>query len=252
MINKSGLLAFAMAAVLFASGCGTTASSGGGTTTSLPVSSAASAVGSLAMATATPTTISSAIGVSSAGISKASSGYTFDSDGWLEMAYSGSAGGMSYSYDMKVKLFGEATGHIYDSSKMALFNSTGDTLEAMFIYSDIAYNMTSPEVMSFTVTTGSSKTDPLKYENMNTASPTITGPASYTGTYGAETVSVTLSYSALTMDGEYPDGSVSFAVALGTSPAYSGTISFNGTNSATITFSTGEIYTVNLTTGAVS
>jgi len=254
MINKSGFLAFAMAAVIFASGCGTTASSGGGTTTSLPVSSAASAVGYLATASVSYANASLFIsGTSSAGISTKATAGTFV-DGWLTMSHEDSMDGFgSFTYDLKAKLFGLVTGHIDSQAKLEEFIDSGDDLEKIYQYSVIEFDITSPEVASFTVTLGNSKLDPIKLEGLTTT-PSVTGPASYSGTSGGETISVSMTYAGLTVNAsdDYPTGSVNFTVAAGATPAYSGTVAFNGTNTATITFSGGQIYTVDLITGQVS
>lgn len=254
MIKRTALFAVLMLAVMFSYGCQTAQSPSGGTT-SIPMDSAASAVGRLAMASCSSLTTTSPAGISSSGIKTKTASHTFDSDGWLSYSYSYSDPGTgSFSLDMKSKMFGEVTGAITSEAKIDEFSSIGDTLEAIFQYSILEYDLVSPEVMSFTITIGSSKSDPLKIEAMNTTSPTITGPASYSGSYGAESFSVSMNYDAMTVNysTDYPVGTVSFTVTSGTATAYSGTITYNGTSTATIVFTGGGSYTVDLTTGEVS
>jgi predicted small secreted protein len=254
MKKITGLFAVLAVLSMLSSGCGTTASSGGGDTSSLPVSSAASAVGYLATTSVAYANISSLLGgVSSAGISTKSMDYSFV-DGWLTMYHEDSMSGFgSFSYDLKAKLFGASTGPIDSESKLEDFVNSGDDLTDIYQFSVIEFDITSPEAMSFVITLGSSKASPLKLENLTTA-PSVTGPASYSGTYGAENVSVTMNYDGLTVSAsdDYPTGSVSFTVVAGTTPAYSGNITFYGTDTATIEFDGGGSYSVNLTTGAVS
>ena len=251
-MKKQLLIAALLFSVTVSAGCQTASSPSGGT---LPMSTAASAVGWLAMGSSTSSVIGSPVGVSSLGIRPLVASYSFDSDGWLVMTLSQSVSGVgSFAYDIKTELTGKTTGAIDSAAKLLAFNTTHDSLESMFIYSRIACDLTSPEVMSFTVTSGNSKTDPLKFEHMNSAAQTITGPAAYSGTYGGVPFSVSLNYGGLSVNSstKYPSGSVTFSVASGTTAAYSGTITFNGTTTATIVFSGGGTYTLNLLTGAVS
>lgn len=259
MKRTSGLLVTLILAVIFSSGCQTAQAPSGGTT-SIPIDTAASAVGYLAMASASPLSTGSSVGVSTLGISSAgikpfSSTPSFDSDGWIVISTSESVPGYgSFSIDIKAEVFGEAIGHIDSEDKMDQYISSRDTLEAIFMYAVTDYDLISPEAISFSVNLGNSKTDPLKLEALNTPTLKITGPAGYSGTYGTESFSVSMSYSALTVSATTgcPVGAVAFMVTSGTATAFSGTITYNGTSTATIVFSGGETYTVDLSTGEVS
>lgn len=251
MIKRTGLLALLIAAAVFVSGCGTTSSGGG--SSSLPKSTAATAVGYLVGSTIM-TFSDVPIGTTSlAGISK-KSGYSFDSEGWVSASYEASDPSFgSYSFDMKVRIYGLVTGLIDSSSKMDEFSSSGDELEEIWQYTTMDFDLTSPEAMSFNIVLGNSKSDPIKLENMTTV-PSLTGPTRYSGSYGGDSFSVTMNYSGLSQNPStgYPSGSVSFSVFVGSSPAYTGTLTFNGTSTATIVFSGGESYTLDLETGTVS
>ena len=95
--------------------------------------------------------------------------------------------------------------------------------------------------------------DPLTFDGQNTASPTIDGPISYSGSASDENYEISFDYNTLTVTGGYPDGSVDWNVSVNSSSVYGGTIVFNGTNQATITFTSGasESYTVYLDSGTV-
>lgn len=246
-----GLLVSLVLAAMVSSGCQTAQAPVAAT--SIPVSAAASAVGSLAMA---PLMFSS-MGTSSSpsGISKLSTAAaSFEADGWLRVSSSESFPGIgSISYDVRSKLFGVSTGFISNEAKSEEFAESGDVLSAIFEYAVFQYDLITPEVTSYTTTLGRSKTDPLKLESMNTV-PSITGPASYSGAYGDVSLSVSIAFSGLTLDAVsgYPEGSVSFSVSSGSEIAYTGTISYNGTSTATIVFSGGGTYTVDLSSGEVS
>jgi hypothetical protein len=112
---------------------------------------------------------------------------------------------------------------------------------------------------SVTMNFGASKDNPLKFTGVganSTSAKSLSGPISFAGTdEDGTSYSITLTYSDVSLSSSgYPNGNVSFSISSGGTEVIAGTISFNGTATATLTFSTGYsgTYSIDLLTGAAT
>jgi hypothetical protein len=106
---------------------------------------------------------------------------------------------------------------------------------------------------SYTISFGSSKTKPLTFYYSPTK--TIDGPVHYLSSYQGDDYQITFDYGTLGLSASgYPTGSVNWATYVDTQTCAQGGLSFNGTSTATATFTDGGTgtYYVNLDSGAVS
>ncbi|MBU1026784.1 MAG: hypothetical protein KKA31_03540, partial [Candidatus Margulisbacteria bacterium] len=236
------------------SGCnqGTT-SSGGGTTVSIPAATIADSVGSSAMlALSIDNSLLGVFGVTSASSARASAPTTptYEADGWWISTNSYSASGVTHEATYYFKVW-TAGGEVTTLTGLAAITSS--TIAKLQTYTTWT---TTISTVSYTMKYGASKSDPLTFDGYNTASSqSIDGPISYTSTYTGETYQIVIDYVTLTLNSSgYPTGSVNWTVSVGGSAVYAGTITYDGTTTATITFTTGATgtYTVNLLTGVVT
>jgi len=106
---------------------------------------------------------------------------------------------------------------------------------------------------SYTIRYGASKSDPLTF----TYSPSkiIDGPVYYLSSYQGSDFQITFDYGSLGLSASgYPSGSVNWATYVDSASVAQGGLSFNGTSTATATFTTGGTgtYYVNLDLGTVA
>ncbi len=240
--------------LLLVSGCNQGTTSSGGTTVSIPAATIADSVGSSAILTLSiDNSILGVFGVSSASSVRASEPSTpsYGSDEWWTSTniYTTEANiTHNATYNFKVWVAeGEVT---------TLLGLDGITLSTVAKLQTYTTWTTTFGTSSFSMSYGASKSDPLTFDGYNTISnQSIDGPISYTNTYDGETYQIVIDYVTLTLNSSgYPTGSVNWSVSVGGSAVYAGTITFDGTTTATITFTTGATgtYTVNLLTGIVS
>ena len=229
-------------------GCGSSSSS---STSTIPASATAASIGSSAYNSITiDDTILGLPDVTvEASSLRANSPSTpvYGADGWWTSSNSASAGGISYGYYYKFK--------IWDNSDTEVTSLPASSINKIYAY--CTFEVTSASATtSFLLSFGESTSSPLIFDEINGASPTISGTLSYSSTYDGDTYVSSITYSSVSMSASgYPDGEVDFSVSFGGSTALSGTITYDGTATATITFSTasgGGTYTVDLETGAVS
>jgi hypothetical protein len=172
----------------------------------------------------------------------------YGADGFWATTDSYSASGVSYAISYKFKVWNAAGVEIITLADLQAVTGASD-LSRLSTYTTIDYTYSGG---SFSMSYGSSTSNPLIF-NYDTA--TINGPITLTNSYSGTSYSITFTYADLasTVSG-YPTGSVSWSMAEGSSTVASGTVTFNGTSTATVAFTSGYsgTYTVNLDTGLVS
>jgi hypothetical protein len=173
-------------------------------------------------------------------------------DGWWTFGDSYTdSGGFTYTRSFQVKVWDAFDAEITTLAGLQAIDDTTD-ISKLWIYA--TWNVTYSGA-TYTIKFGASTSDPLKFEGYNTADQSISGPISYTSTYQEQSFEISYTYGDLQMTGSgYPTGSITFNVYENNNLVVSGTITFDGTNIATIAFTTGlsGTYTVNLDTGAVT
>lgn len=250
------LSAILAVAILLTVGCGSTTS-----TTAVPESTAASGLGILAKDGLGID--NSIIGVFSSAMSaspvKASSPTTPSySGGWWSctnsytqvFTYEGTTYTYSHSYDYQFKVWDDSGVEVTTSS--VLDGRTSSNISKIWLYSTDTF---SSNGASSTMKFGASTTTPLKFEGYNTGTLTITGPMSFSSSYGGSSYEITLTYASVGLNTSgYPSGAISFSISVNGSATYAGTITYSGGSTATIEFTTGGTgkYTVDLIYGTVT
>ncbi len=232
-------------------------SSGGTTaTTTLPASTAATAVG--LAATNSFGIDDTIIGVAQgSALSSASDGFvsictpTYGSDDWWVSSESYSLGSISFAYTYKFKIWDAQGDEITDISTL---NSVASSdISKLWIYSTLDYTTSAA---SYSFSYGSSTSSPLKFTDYNSStSTTISGPMSCTGTYSSKSFIVTYTYNDLTLSSSgYPTGSVTMSITGDSLTTIAGTITFDGTSTAVLAFTSGVTgtYSVDLDDGTVT
>ncbi|MBU0629321.1 MAG: hypothetical protein KKC80_00185 [Candidatus Margulisbacteria bacterium] len=259
-------LALLLALGLFAvSGCGTT--TGGTVSTTIPTAAAATSIGALASTSLTVDNnilgvTAYATSVKSSQVRASSPTTPAYSGGWWTSAatWAETFEGFSYTYDWQYqfKIWNTAGTEI---TTPAGLDPGGDGLSASDVSKIWAY-----VTFDYTLTTtsgaftthyqfGESTAKPFKMEGFGTASRLMDGYTKYTGSYGGDSYSISFTYSALSLTSTgYPSGSVSFSFSVSAGEAYAGTITYDGTNTALLTFTSGGTgtYAINLDTGTTT
>lgn len=230
--------------ILFIIGCGQSTTS----TTTIPASTAASSVASLAYnSIGIDDTITGLPGVSAeAAIASPASTPVYGADNWWTSSSTVSAGGISLGYYYKFKL--------WDNSDTEITSLPASSINKISTYSTFEVTSSSAAT-SFLLSFGASTSNPLIFDDLNLTSTSISGPMSYTSTYSGDSYESTVTYSDVSLSTTgYPDGTTDFYVSYGGSTALTGTVTFVGTNTATVEFSTASgsgTYTVDLDTGDI-
>jgi len=235
---------------LLVTGCNT-ASSGGGEST-IPASTIVSDLGqigknSLALDSGILGVIALA-GVTGAK-AMAPSAPTYTSSWWTSTdSYSSS--GITYDISYQFRVWDTGGVEITTLSGLQGISSSLD-ISALWTYTAIEYTFSGG---SYSISFGSSTSDPLKWSGYNTTSHTVSGPLSFSSTYSGTSYGISITFSTLTLTSSgYPNGNVTVSITEAGSEVAAASVAFDGTNMAVITFTSGlsGAYTVNLDTGAV-
>lgn len=236
--------------VLLVAGCSSTSSGGGGDPT-VPASTVASDLGTMGKnSLALDNGILGVISVAGASGAKAMAPTTPTySSSWWTSTDSYSSSGLTYDITYKFRVWDTNGTEITTLQGLAAISSALD-ISALWTYTTITYTFSGG---SYSISYGSSTSDPLKWSGYNTSSHTISGPLSFSSSYSGTSYGITITYSSLTLSGGYPSGNVTVSITEDGSEVAAGSIAFNGTNLATVTFTSGlsGTYTVNLDTGLV-
>jgi len=186
--------------------------------------------------------------VLAAGIRASAITITRSADGWFTGTDSFEAGGTFQEREINCKVWDSQGIEVTDPADLP--NLTLSTISKIQTYSIITYTFSGG---SFNITYGASKSDPLTFTYLPSKS--IDGPINYTSSYQGDEFQITFDYGSLGLSASgFPSGTVDWAVYVGSSQIYAGTIIFNGTSLATITFTTGitGTYLVDLVSGVVT
>ncbi|MFA5927823.1 MAG: hypothetical protein WC838_00785 [Candidatus Margulisiibacteriota bacterium] len=236
---------FLVLVVLSLTGCGSTSSSsggGGGGGTSLTAASAATYSGQAAQMSHSMCSL--AYSFRSAPPAKlnpnTNTHYTYDNaTGLWSYVFNYSVSGVTFDSNYYIGLY--ATG----SSVPA---SSPSPLDKVTMYGSYAY---ATGGLTYTMTMGSASA-PLTWSGMAGGTITFTGAMSTLVDYNGVSSTVEFTSNNLTMSGgDLPTGTMSFAVKQNGSTIYSGTMTFNGTTTATLTFGN-YTYHVDLLAGSVT
>lgn len=233
---------FVLIAVIAITGCQTAQKAGN---SSIPPATAASTLATSAyLSMSTSGTIYSSVGIRSLGAKNASAktitpNYT---DGWW--SFNSTITGIS-TFDANFKIF---KGSVEITTEAALNALKSSEVTELDIFTTWTLGGT-------IITLGASKADPLKF-TMG-ATEILNGAISTSGRgEDGTTYAVLITYSNITIGSNgYPiaGGSASFTITSGGVTVYAGAISFDGTKTATITFTTGVTgtYKCDLSDGSV-
>lgn len=173
---------------------------------------------------------------------------TFGTDSFWVTTDSYTASGITFDSNYKFRVWNATGTEITTLADLQAVSSYSD-ISKIWTYTTITYTYTGG---SYSISYGSSVSDPLKFDY---ASNTISGPITMTSAYSGTTYSISLTYSNLTASATgYPTGLINWSMSEGGSTVAAGTVTFIGTSTATITFTSGYsgTYTVDLTTGLVT
>ncbi len=174
-------------------------------------------------------------------------------DGWWSFGDSyTNPSGDTYTRSFQIKVWDAFGAEIVTLAGLRAIDETTD-ISKLWIYS--TWTVSFADGPSYTIKFGNSTSDPLKFEGYNTADHSISGPISFSSTYQEASFEISFTYGDLQMtESGYPSGSIDFDIYENGNLVVSGSITFNGTNIATITFTTGYsgTYTVDLDSGAVT
>ena len=252
-------LVLGLGAMLMA-GCNSTSS--GTASTSVTATAAATSVAALA---STSLGIDNSIlgvfsyaSVKTSGMKIATPGdIAYGSDGWWTCLNTWEASAYSYRYEYAFKAWDKAGAEIKTAAglKGVAEMEGSDKVSKMWTFTNFTTTWTATSgTVSITYQFGESKDKPLKFEGIGTASYKIDGYTKYSGSYAGESYDVIMNYNSLTLTtAGYPSGTVSFSLKVSAGEAYAGTITYDGTSTATLAITSGGTgtYTVNLDSGAV-
>ncbi|MBN2058082.1 MAG: hypothetical protein JW782_04755 [Candidatus Saganbacteria bacterium] len=251
MKKALGLILLLALGLFAVSGCNQS-SSGGSSTPTVPASTVASDLGTMARFSLDMDNqilgVISIAGVAGAR-AMAPSTPTY-ANSWWTSTDSYSSSGMTYDKEFNFRVWDTGGSEITTIAGLQGISSSAD-LSALWTYTSITYTFSGG---SYTIKYGTSTGDPLKFTGYNTASPTISGPLSFSSSYQGTSYSVTFTYGNLTMaTGGYPNGTISWSMSENSSEVAAGSIAFNGTAVCTITFTSGlsGTYQYNIDTGAI-
>ena len=180
---------------------------------------------------------------------------TVNSSGYWSTTEVVSYGGMSISYNMNVRIT-DISGTIINTPVL-LAGLDSDNINKLEIYSTLTITVTGTNAATSTMTMGTSS-DPLIFTGIGlnaTLAKSIDGPVSFSGSDSeGHSYSISINYDALALAAAgYPSGTVTFSVSALGSAIYAGSIVYNGTYTATLTFTSGATgsYSINLDSGVV-
>jgi hypothetical protein len=247
-MNKLVIAALLLWAAIFIAGCSGSASSSSNFT--VPAATFAESLGLLAQSSCSiDDCIQEGVAVSRG--MRALSSYTYTSpevgaDQWWNMTvnYSSSTMTMEVVTNCKIYTLGGAVTTLADLASLETSDVT--TFEIYATY-DILQNGN-----SISMNLGSSKTNPFILSLLGQS---LTGPISYTGSYQGTTYAIVMVYDLEFPTGSsYPSGTVTATIYENSALVCTGTITFNGTSTATLAFSGGYsgTYTIDLANGTVT
>jgi len=176
---------------------------------------------------------------------------------WWSTTESISAGGVTISYSMHAKIT-DVNGTVINSQALLDALSLANT-DRVDTYGTLTITTTVGTTTATSTMTMGSSSSPLAFTGVgsnSTSAKSVNGTVSFSGSDSTTntTYSVSLTYSNVTIAASgYPSGTVSFTVSSSSSQVYAGTVTFNGTATATLAFTSGAsgTYTVYINTGAV-
>lgn len=237
--------------LLLVSGCQTT-SSNPTTTSNIPADDAAGYVGDCVAHSLSAdngmTGVVTSFSACGTGIRAATvSTPEYGADGWWSASDNYSYSGMTNEVDYNFKVWN--TGGTEQTTLAGLAALTSTTIGQLSMYTvwSFLYAGATTEINY-----GASKTDPLIFSGINTTSPTVSGPISYSSSYLQYAFTITLDYVSLDLvaaTGVPASGSVNFSIVENGATTWSGTVTFNGTTTAVLTITGAGTYNVNLNTG---
>lgn len=190
-------------------------------------------------------------GIGIAGASSAmdviASAITFTRDGdWFTGSDSFTTGGMNYDRNINFR--------VWDYSGVEVTTVAGlqtmTPASKLQTYSTIDYTFSGG---NYNISYGLSKSDPLTFTYPPNPK-SIDGPIQYTSTYGGSSFAITFDYGNLTLSASgYPlSGSIDWAVYSNNTEIAAGSLTFSGTQYATLTFTSGGsgTYTINMQDGS--
>ncbi|MFA6170209.1 MAG: hypothetical protein WCW67_04795 [Candidatus Margulisiibacteriota bacterium] len=248
-------LVLGLGAMLMA-GCSSTSSP----TTSVPTSYAASSIGALA---STGLAIDNSI-LDVAPYAMAANGArvrmaaptapAYGSDNWWTSTNTWTSSSYTYTYNYKFRIWKSTGSEITTAAELDAADH--DNISKLWTYTTFDTTLTTTSgAVTITYQLGESTDKPLKFEGIGSASPTIDGLLKYSGAYGGESFNISMTYNSLTLNASgYPSGTVDFSFNVSGGVAYAGTITYDGTSSATLAFTSGGsgTYTINLDSGVVA
>jgi len=231
-------------------GCSPTSSS----TTTLPAATAAEGLGDLAVQSLAADNgvlgVITSLSISSPTAASPSTA-TYEADGWWTATENTSSGIYTYSLTYRFRLWDLSNNEV--TTLAGLQSATASTISKLWIYTskEMTYSGN-----SYTFSMGTSISDPLKFEDYNsTTTKSIDGPMQMVASYSGNAYTVTYDYDTVTLNASgYPSGTITFSISGSSYTTMTGSIVFNGTSTATLTF-TGALsgsYMVDLDTGDVT
>ncbi|NQT28933.1 MAG: hypothetical protein HQ596_00025 [Candidatus Saganbacteria bacterium] len=175
---------------------------------------------------------------------------TVDGNGWWSASGSYSLANTTYDINYNFKIW-RNDGTPVNTVALLAQTSSSD-IGTLWLYT--TYSITDP-TSSFSMSIGNSTSDPIIFENYSSTSATLTGTVIYQGDNNGTTYSTTMGYNTVTVNNNgYPDGTLDVTITSGNTTVFSATITFDGTNTAILTFTAGGsgTYTVDIDTGAVT
>ena len=240
---KKVFLIFALIAFVALTGCQQAQQS---SSSAVPASTAAAQIG----ASASNSVNLSSVIFSAVGIQSAATKGVLAKTATVTPVYASGWWSFTLSYGGGITL--DASFRVWDSNSeitntTALGNLTSANVKDLWVYATLTMGTASIKM-------GNSTTDPLKLTGLP-GSKVLNGSISSNASYSGTSYSVIIAYSSLSIDTSgYPNGNINFSITSGGSTIYAGTIAFNGSSLATITFTSGSSakYTCNLVSGAVT
>jgi hypothetical protein len=176
------------------------------------------------------------------------SGIVRTSDGWWYLINSSTG----QQWDIYFKLWDQNGQELTTLASLSAWKAGSVQIDKISTYTTLALTSGS-ETLNLSM--GASKSDPLTFSGRVNPPQKLDGPISMSGTADGKNYSVVIDYVnvSLNTDG-YPSGSVNFSVLVDSSTVLAGTITYDGDETATLTFTSGAegAYTINIETHQVS
>lgn len=185
---------------------------------------------------------------SAAGISAYAITITRSADGWFTGSDHYTLGVITYDRELNFKVYALNGNEITSPAQLPSYSTSN--ISRLQTYSTISYTGSAG---SYTINFGASKADPLTFTYY--PSKAIDGPVYYSGSHDGQNFQITCDYGNLGLSASgYPSGSINWAVYIDSSAVASGSLSFDGTSTATLSFSSGGSgnYLINLSSGTAT